>query len=678
MIVRRLVSRGLFALTLAGMTLALAGASASAAVEHEFLFSFGPGGPGAIAVDQSSGDVYVVSGSSLFKFNSAGEPQEFSGLKADAIENFGGGRPGSLAVDNSSGPAKGDIYTATGGSVEIYGEDGLRLGELTGPSAAEVPGAPPEWAGVEGVGVDAKGNVYAAVNGHHSIQGGYVSKYTPSGNPVKNSDYVSMLIAAREGSGAFGILQMAVDGEGDVYTTTNSAQSVLKFSASQFGQIEPQYGVAYRIAPVFGFGGGGLWLAVDPTNGDLYTGENNQGIQQYDSSDKLLDSFAASGPGAAGSKFGIAVNGLSKEVYIADVETGLINVFSLPAVLAASTNAVSGVTVHTAILEGAVNPGGSTVKSCEFEYGPTASYGSLVSCLLLPAGAGRRYVKVSAEVQGLSPYTLYHYRLVASAGHATTRGEDKTFTTGKVPATVNGKVAFASNVTPLSATLNGTIDPGNLPTAYHFMYGPTAAYGSVAPSPDGLVPVNNADDPITQVLSGLDPGTVYHFALVASSPMGTVVGPDETFTTPPVPSPVVGTGGASGVNVNSVTLSGSVDPQGWETSYFFEYGSSVAYGARWPGIPVMLGGLTGSQPVVAFVQNLLPGTTYHYRLVATNPGGASYGPDEVFTTSEYPVSVIAQAPLSGPLGITLPVSKPKSKKTKHKKSRVKKRKRGRK
>ncbi|MGC2375092.1 MAG: hypothetical protein WA484_14560 [Solirubrobacteraceae bacterium] len=220
---------------------------------------------------------------------------------------------------------------------------------------------------------------------------------------------------------------------------------------------------------------------------------------------------------------------------------------------------------------------------------------------------------------------------------------------------VNDRPAFASNVTQLSATLNGTINPKGDPTSYHFQYGPSGAYGTSIPIPDAYVPVNELDDPVTQVLSGLQPDTTYHFALVANSPAGMSVGTDETFQTPSVPLPAVSTGGASDVTVGSVTLAGSVDPQGWETGYFFEYGPTTSYGALWPGIPVVLGAFTGAQNVVSAIQNLLPGMTYHYRLVANNPAGTSYGTDGTFATLEYPASVIQQTPvLTTDLGFTNP------------------------
>ena len=129
------------------------------------------------------------------------------------------------------------------------------------------------------------------------------------------------------------------------------------------------------------------------------------------------------------------------------------------------------------------------------------------------------------------------------------------------------------------------------------------------------------------------------------------------------------------MTVGAATLSGSVDPQGWETGYYFEYGPTPAYGSRWPSLPVTLGALTGPQPIVTFLQNLQPGTLYHYRLVASNPGGTTYGADQTFQTSEYPASIVQEAPaLKTPLGAS-PETKPSLKTPKHKAKKRKKTKR---
>jgi hypothetical protein len=273
-------------------------------------------------------------------------------------------------------------------------------------------------------------------------------------------------------------------------------------------------------------------------------------------------------------------------------------------------------------------------------------------------------VSVSANVPNLTPNTLYHYRLDATNSNGTTDGPDETFKSVLVAPTVTDQPTSASNVTQSGATLNATINPGNTPTAYHFLYGPTSAYGSLAPIPDLYAPINDIDDSVSQDITGLTAGTTYHYALVASGAGGTVTGPDQTFTTPSIPAPAVSTGAASVITVGAATLSGAIDAQQWSTVYHFEYGTTTSYGSDWPTVDVSLGGLSNSQPVSVYVENLQPATTYHYRLVATNGGGTTYGPDMALTTAEYPPSVIQPAPvLTASLGFFEPEVRPSSSKS---------------
>jgi hypothetical protein len=88
------------------------------------------------------------------------------------------------------------------------------------------------------------------------------------------------------------------------------------------------------------------------------------------------------------------------------------------------------------------------------------------------------------------------------------------------------------------------------------------------------------------------------------------------------------------VAATSATLTASVDPQGNETSYRFEYGTSEAYGSS---IPVPDGAVgSGSSPIAvsSHVQGLAPSTTYHYRVVAlvSSRGETVAGADGSFTT----------------------------------------------
>lgn len=88
----------------------------------------------------------------------------------------------------------------------------------------------------------------------------------------------------------------------------------------------------------------------------------------------------------------------------------------------------------------------------------------------------------------------------------------------------------ASAVTSTSATLNGTVNPDNLATTYHFEYGLTTAYGSSTATQSAGS--DYAVHPESAAISGLAPGTTYHYRIVATNAIGTSDGADMTFTTP--------------------------------------------------------------------------------------------------------------------------------------------------
>jgi hypothetical protein len=86
----------------------------------------------------------------------------------------------------------------------------------------------------------------------------------------------------------------------------------------------------------------------------------------------------------------------------------------------------------------------------------------------------------------------------------------------------------------------------------------------------------------------------------------------------------------SEVGSASATFHGEVLPQGEPTSYFFEYGTTSAYGEHTPTQSAGAG--TTSTGVLARVDGLIPDTAYHFRLVATNRNGKREGPDLSFST----------------------------------------------
>ena len=185
-------------------------------------------------------------------------------------------------------------------------------------------------------------------------------------------------------------------------------------------------------------------------------------------------------------------------------------------------------TGNAATLHASVNPNGSEVSECKFEYGTTLSYGSSAPCSPSP-GSGESPVAVSAAIGGLAANTTYHFRVFAKNAGGEATGSDRTFTTLGPPPTVVTEPASA--VAQTSATANGTVNPNGFEVSdCHFEYGPTTAYGLSAPcaqSPgSGTSPVA-----VSAALESLSENAGYHFRVVATSANGTNVGSDRTFTT---------------------------------------------------------------------------------------------------------------------------------------------------
>jgi len=101
--------------------------------------------------------------------------------------------------------------------------------------------------------------------------------------------------------------------------------------------------------------------------------------------------------------------------------------------------------------------------------------------------------------------------------------------------------------------------------------------------------------------------------------------------------PSVSTGGAREVSYASATLTGSVDPNGSDTSYYFQYGLTRAYGGQ--TLIADAGAGTHRLKVSLPVAGLQPLSVYHYRLIAVNSAGASIGGDETLLTTKVPLSL---------------------------------------
>ena len=100
----------------------------------------------------------------------------------------------------------------------------------------------------------------------------------------------------------------------------------------------------------------------------------------------------------------------------------------------------------------------------------------------------------------------------------------------KPPRPTTGVALHAGEST---AALQGSVNPHGQETTCYFQYGPTTAYG--AQTPTAAVGSGTVGVKVSQALTGLQPGTTYHYRLVVSSSAGTADGQDRTFATKRIP-----------------------------------------------------------------------------------------------------------------------------------------------
>ena len=386
---------------------------------------------------------------------------------------------------------------------------------------------------------------------------------------------------------------------------TNAATKVAAFSATLNGSVNPR-GATTTVSFQYGLTTSyGSTAPVQPQNGNTIrpVSANVAGLLA-----NHTYHFRIVADNNGGTSFG------SDRIFTTLTATGLP---------VASTNPATLIASFSATLNGSLNPHGLTT-SVSFQYGTTTAYGSTTP---MQTRIGSTYQDITANISGLTPNTLYHFRIVASNSAGTRFGGDRMFTTlsgtGAPVATTNPATFTAS----FSAMLNALLDPHGLPTSVHFEYGTSPSYGLTT------VPQNRSGNTFQAVganVSGLTANTLYHFRVVASNGAGTTMGSDRTLTTlTPTGSPVIITNGATNVTASSGTLNGSLDPHGLTTTIFFQYGTTTTYGSA-----TAMQSQTGNtyRNITASVVGLTSHTTYHFRMVATNANGTRMGSDRTFTT----------------------------------------------
>jgi hypothetical protein len=291
---------------------------------------------------------------------------------------------------------------------------------------------------------------------------------------------------------------------------------------------------------------------------------------------------------------------------------------TLPSVV---TGPPSAVAVTGAMLSGDVDPDGA-MTSFDFEYGTTIVYG--LQTAVVDAGAGIHEYGVEAHLDGLTPGTTYYYRLVARSSLGASYGSAATFHTPAHAPTI--LKSWFAGVGDSSADLGAEIDANGLASTWYVRYGTSTAFAQLS----SARALGSATSPVTLVmpLRGLAAHTSYSFEIVATNAVGTSYGDEISFVT--TGAPIIVAQSIRDLATTSATLAGTVMPDGHETRWYFQYGTTLAYGAS--TTIGSAGSGMADVDVARAITGLSPNSVYHFRLVAVSVDGTVVGADMPFET----------------------------------------------
>jgi hypothetical protein len=610
------------------------GGRAVAATGHGFLWSVSEGplgaglvSPGVVATDGATGQVFVGDGQAGYVdvYSSAGTYETRFG---EGVIDANG-----LAVDE----ADGYIYVADAfmDAVAVFKPDGAGGYRLLSWWFGEgLAGG--EFGVVRGVAVDnsegpSAGRVYVVDARDPRLREGVVDVFVP--------------MPAGPGEGREGALVRVVGGgklelpngvavsssTGRILVADGFKGAVFAFNAEGVfegklnGKGSP-YGSFAKEALVGDVAG----VAVDGVSGDVYVAEaERHAVSQYSASGEWEGWITTTPSGDLGAPSGVAVSA-GGEVLVADPMAGMVDYFGagrmVPGVETGKI-AKSSLARTTALLPGTIDGEGASAEY-RFQYGESSVLGSETASF----GAGAGLEAVSVMVGKLHAGATYYYRIVGENEGGTNYGLIRELKTREaVDALTTGPV---QNVTPDGVTLTGTLKREGLETRYYFQYGTSTAYGAQSPEPEEKVPAGETEKEENELktllapVAGLQPNTLYHYRLVAENEYGRTYGQDQTFTTSGPPT--IAYQPAGPITQTEATIHAQINPDELATSYRVQYGETSSYGNEASGEAIG----SGSTPVAVSVPlaSLRVGTLYHFRVVAGNEAGTTDGEDQTFTT----------------------------------------------
>ena len=456
-----------------------------------------------VAVDQSTGDVYVSDNWRVSKFTPSGQLVFMVGRNVNKTK----------AAEGGATQAEKDFCSATSGDECGNGASGTAANEFSGqglPLAVDSSGA--VWVGDKNrlISFDSAGAPGAEIA--LSGTGSNTSLALDSSDDfyVKSASFAGIRKLAGPGAATPGELLETIDAANNPRTVTlDEADNVYvggcvvstfcggspypyRFEVfNPSGEKLSQFGASQVIGVPEGNA-----LAIGESAGTLYSASSNGADDNNPPTAKakvVVQAFPLPEPGP-----------LPENEHVEELEP------------------------TTATLAVELNPEGHET-TWHFEWGTSESYGESGPTETLGVEEFDPEA-VTEELEELIPSTTYHFRLCATNEKGTVCGPDTTFTT--LPAVAIG-AQWASEVAAHSAKLNAELNPLGVAGHWWVEYGTSAAYG--AETAHGNLPASFGNIPLSATPTGLAADTTYHYRFAASDVRDgtpyTVHGPDLSFTT---------------------------------------------------------------------------------------------------------------------------------------------------
>ncbi len=301
-----------------------------------------------------------------------------------------------------------------------------------------------------------------------------------------------------------------------------------------------------------------------------------------------------------------------------------------------TTTAASNITGTTAVAGGHISDNGDALISSRGVIWSTSEEDltiDLTNKTIEPVD-GDGIGSFSANINGLSPGTIYYVVAYAVNAHGTAYGNVTSMITPGYPAVTTTAISSLTGGSVISGG-NVTFDGGAFITARGVCW-------STVPSPvisDNHTADGTGSGTFSSFIAGLTGSTKYYVRAYATNSAGTVYGNEISFNTAPAGLPLITTNEVSNIGGTSVTGGGKITSDGGAPVSTRGVCWSTNPDPQISGSHAESGGGTGDFSVT--LTGLLPGTKYYLRAYAVNSVGMVYGNEVIFTTFTTPTIITA-------------------------------------